>query len=105
MKEEESNSLYSSTLKLALQALCLPLPRFCADIMSHPRGCISDATTSMTRTPNTALPCWSSHSMGGGMGGGQKTTMKRGMVRSRRMRKRLVRKKREMRGQTVQKTV
>src|SRR5436305_1448017 len=50
-KEEESNSLYSSTLKLALQALCLLLPRFCADIMSHPRGCISDATTSVMQTP------------------------------------------------------
>ena len=51
MKEEESNSLYLSTLKLALQALCLLLPRFCADIMSHPRGCISDATMSVMRMP------------------------------------------------------
>ena len=51
LRRKEGNTLYSSTLNLALQALCLPLPRFCADITSHPRGCISDATTRVTRTP------------------------------------------------------
>ena len=49
--EKKANTLYSTTLNLALQALCLPLPRFCADTTSHSRGCISDATTSVTRTP------------------------------------------------------
>src|SRR5437588_10304353 len=37
---ERKHTLYSTTLKLALQALCLPLPRFCADTTSHSRGCI-----------------------------------------------------------------
>src|SRR5436305_102161 len=48
-RHEECSIFFHS--KLALQALCLPLPRFCADITSHPRGCISDATTRVTRTP------------------------------------------------------
>src|SRR5947199_3546566 len=49
-EEKKEHSIFFHS-KLALQALCLPLPRFCADITSHPRGCISDATTRVTRTP------------------------------------------------------
>src|SRR5947199_176890 len=53
--EKKANTLYSTTLNLALQALCLLLPRFCTDTMSHSRGCISDATMSVTRMPK---PVW-----------------------------------------------
>src|SRR5947199_5590270 len=54
-KEEKKEHSIFFHPKLALQALCLPLPRFCADITSHPRGCISDATTRVMRMPK---PVW-----------------------------------------------
>src|SRR5947207_12993044 len=53
--EKKANTLYSTTLNLALQALCLLLPRFCADTMSHSCGCISDATMSVVTVMRTVL--------------------------------------------------
>ena len=54
-KEEKKEHSIFFHPKLALQALCLLLPRFCVDITSHPRGCISDATMSVMRT---LKPVW-----------------------------------------------